>query len=50
MSDESTACELPSVSTARTRTIGNPISRPFSIAERKPLSQAGMYSVGIEPP
>ena len=50
ISDESTGCEAPSLMTHLTPTIGKPMSGPFFIASRKPLSQAGMNSRGIEPP
>jgi hypothetical protein len=33
-----------------TPTMGNPIKEPFESEDLKPLSQAGIYSVGIEPP
>ena len=50
ISDESTGCEAPSLTTHFTPTIGKPMSGPFLIASRKPFSQAGMNSRGIEPP
>ncbi len=50
ISDESTACEAPSLMTQRTPTIGKPISEPPLIASWKPLSQARMNSRGIDPP
>ncbi len=50
ISDESTACDAPSLITQRTPTTGKPMSVPFLIASLKPLSHAGMNSRGIEPP
>ena len=48
ISDESTAWEAPSLIDALTPTTGKPISGPFLTASRKPFSQAGMNSRGID--
>ena len=50
ISDESTACEAPSLTAQRMPTIGKPIRVPLRTLSLKPLSQAGMNSRGMEPP
>lgn len=50
ISDESTACEAPSLTQQRTPTTGKPMSVPLRMPSRKPLSQEPMYSRGMEPP
>ena len=50
ISDESTACEAPSLTTQRMPTTGKPMSVPLRTPSWKPLSHAEMNSRGIEPP
>ena len=50
MSEESTAWYWPSLRTTRTPMTGKPMSWPFFMTARKPLSQEGMNSRGMRPP
>ena len=50
ISDESTSWYLPSVSVARTSTVGYPASTPAVMASWMPASTEGMYSLGMRPP
>ena len=50
MSDESTACDWPSLSTTRTPMTGSADQAPLASTDVKPFSQDGMNSVGIAPP
>ena len=48
--DESTSWYLPSTRVNLKSTVGKPASTPVSACTLMPLSTAGMYSFGIEPP
>jgi hypothetical protein len=48
-SEESTEWAAPSFTVAFTPITGKPISPPLGRQDRKPLSQEGMYSVGMRP-
>ncbi len=48
MSEESTACDAPSLSVTETPVTGAPMSAPLTSMERKPFSTAEMNSFGID--
>src|SRR6266851_3087078 len=50
ISELSTSCELPSISTAATSTMVKPARMPLSNASRMPASIGAMNSRGIDPP
>ena len=48
--EESTSGKAPATRVALTSMTGKPASRPFSLADFRPFSTPGMYSLGTAPP